>query len=548
MINLEVTALSAAPWYHDRTDGPYGLVGLYQNGDTPYNGDVQRGSFLLSPFDAPETTKYEERIGILTPKSGSTGKLRDKGVTHLRADADITMSAEHFQLSISQSGIRYSMYNFPNGYYAAMRIVNWGQSTSMSFAVPAYTWLAGSYTYYVGVGSGTTTMTFSGDRLLVCTEIVQPSCIRGDGYVLAAAGRRTAEVRKYYRSGSLIRKIGSYGYPNGAPSLSEQSTLLSTIPVTGGSSLPVANLVRVTTGDPADWFSDIIDAAKTKLGRVDLELEEHPCEFGDLSVQCAEQLKYVHQNVLLLVLDVNSWTHFHMLWKNLVNERGWQQAVRAFQKQQRHIGKTKANLASIFKPSANTFLFGKYAVLPAVSDCKRLFQGIERSSLYLKKQRLHSRKVTPIDSPGFLYGLHTAVLTVQCAEYPTWFTGWVQRLIAEYKKWGVWPETVNLLDLIPYSFCVDWFVQFGNMFKEIDTYLNVENYFPVEYCVLSEKWEKGMSITSLIPGIPASGVVTFSYYVRWISRKVPLPNVSLKAVPTPQHHVVESTALILQRL
>jgi len=351
----------------------------------------------------------------------------------------------------------------------------------------------------------------------------------------------------YRRSGTSIYYMGSVSKSGSWYSAAERDSYLASIADTGGSLLTIYDWHLVAESDPQAAIELLHGSIVADAGGPSVFAEDHPVDFGELALECASQLRYVDQNILSLIFDVEDWRNFHSLWKNLTNEKGWKAAKAAFERFKAGRGKL-TDLVDLFKPGSSTFLFTKYAVLPTVSDCERLLTAAGRSSLYLKQQRLHSRRVTSMDVPNASYATHTAVLTVQCAEYPTWFTGEVQSMIGEMKRWGLYPEMMNLWDIIPYSFVVDWFVPIGDLLTDMDNYLTVKNYFPVEYCIMSEKWEVGKPITSFLPLSGATGDVVYSYYTRWITLEVPLPPVTLEAESTLGNHLVEATALVLQRL
>jgi hypothetical protein len=207
-----------------------------------------------------------------------------------------------------------------------------------------------------------------------------------------------------------------------------------------------------------------------------------------------------------------------------------------------------SSLKKITPAATSPYLSGKYAVLPTISDYRRLLKGCEVYSSFANKQRLHSRKVTSFDYPGAESAEHTAVLTVQCSTFPEYPTGVAMKIIAAAKNWGIYPETIVLWDRLIFSFVIDWFIQFGDMLSQVDDYFYVKDYFPVEYGIFSEKWKISMSGTSMVPaGMQVTGAVDFSYYVRWIEGELPTPPVTLTADCTLDQHLVEATALVIQR-
>jgi hypothetical protein len=396
---------------------------------------------------------------------------------------------------------------------------------------------------------------YQGDKCVVATER-HTGYVYRNGVIMSSPTLQTVYLK--LRRNTAHANIYSHGtvtYSNENISLTRVAALWASIPSSGGTSGGYADLRTVSAADPESLIPTIEASLNGMLG--EFVYDEHPVDFGDLSWECAKQLRYVEDDLFNVVFDVLEWRNFHAMWKSLVNLRGWKKALSAFKrlasprKWRRHRKAIIRDLVALFTPGSSSYLFTKYAVLPTVSDCRRLVIGIHRFVDGLPNdQQLHSRRITSLTPPPLCDSAqHTAVMTVSCAPYPTWFSGRLQSLIGEIKKWGIYPTVSNLWDILPYSFVIDWFVQYGDFFQDVDRFLYVKNYFPIHHVVMSEKWEYQVPAHSLVPdSIPVTGAVDFTYYVRWISRELPLPSVSLEAETTADKHLLEATALILQRI
>lgn len=512
------------------------------------NAELNTVYFVLSAEDSPGATIYEVPVGN-RPIHGDKvyGQMRDKEVNHLNASGTVYLPSSTVLTGASPIMGLPTVYMIPN---SQTRIAStpryWGQALEIVRTLPTYDYTYSGKTYRVRAATGRWFTRFDGDKMIIVAECEYPEVWNVTNNTLSIAASVAGRVTMWSRRNGLIYAHGTYSISGSYYSGSQQLAYLASIPSTGGTLYPTVALTETSYGDTSELVDELSESIRRQLSRSSLHLDEHPADFSELALECSAQMKVVDQNVLLLVLDVDDWRHFSTLWKNFANSRGWKRALRSYKQLKR--GGNMKDLINMFKPGSSAYLFGKYAVLPSVSDVKRLIAGVQRSSLYLKRQRIHSRRVTSLDEPTALSAQHTAVITVQCSQYPSDFLGITQRAIAGMKKWGLYPGVQNLWDMLPYSFVIDWIVQYGDLFKDVDEYLDQKYYFPVSYCVMSEKWEVSKSISSIAPGSPASGEVAFSYYTRWISREIPLPSVSLSVESTAGNHLLESSALVLQRL
>jgi len=507
----------------------------------------------LQSVDIPKVPSYILKTGSLVQGKKAYGKLREKAVSHARLDADLVWQGTHHIHSTDEAG-----YNLCASGTDVLTHVNslssWGESAQFS---RSYAWRDVRYTPdFWNESTVTGEFFFHEDGLRgVFVDYRVSSVFTYPGMVFSA-GDCVRRARSFRRSSDGIYETGTTGnlWSPGATLYRFTSSEISSFfgPLEGGN-LISPTVFRSYGSDPdTTMLADYAALVEANSPYSSLDVSIHPVDYGDLAVECAAQLKYVESNLLFLLFDVANWRALYTQVKELVSSREWAYLQRFAYLLWLEVPGVKRNTkAKLLLREARVFgsayLLEKYVVLPNVSDVKRLIAGLEKFLLLRKRERLHSRRVTSTSSPNFLSCTHTAVLTVVCDKYPSGITGKIQEVIGGLKKWGLYPELINLWDALHYSFVFDWIIQFGDLFRDTDQYLNMKWYFPVEYCVMSEKWVGERLVTDVTPGYPVTGVVRTSYYVRWISREVPLPSVSDSAESTLGNHLVESTALVLQR-
>lgn len=308
-------------------------------------------------------------------------------------------------------------------------------------------------------------------------------------------------------------------------------------------SLDVASL-----GTPQDIARSIAD----HLSREDFECLRpyyayHPVDFGDLALECASQLKYVEDNVLLIVQDLLTLRQDSKSLRTLFASSEWLRIKNALLAAKGSKGAIR-HIRRIASPFSQVFLGWKYVFAPNISDLSKIGRGIASAISDASVRRLHSRKITSVPLPNGRILRHTAVFTTEVNTFGERDWSMLQELIYLGKRWGMYPEVINLWDICAWSFVVDWFVQYGDFFDKIDAYLNQANYFPVKYCIMSEKFGFTLGAADLVPLAGVTGEVSISYYHRWISEVVPLPSIQEpQADISLSKHWVEAFALVAKR-
>lgn len=541
MIQIEEIAPSAQPYYN------CSVLGYTNTGDTQYSPLTQI-SFLIGRTAVQKQVVETHQVGLLMSDGKAMGQLRDKGVKHLSAHGTIEYRSLPLASRLTSVGTNQFQLttgpwqDFVGGY------LDWWDDSVHHYTIPERTFLYSGVLRKQEVSSVDVTVKFGEDRLILYSAIHNGKLTRVDTGAVLLAENWKYRIQWYRKAGTAM--YWSYTDFSTPQSAADLATYMANIPMSGGyysnpKSLYSTSAYQLTQSD----IDSIVDAIRTELVTTPFFKEEVDHELlGDLAVECAEQLKFVDQNILSLVFDVEDWRNFRKLWKTVRNTEGWKLALKSYRRVMSGRGKMQ-DLVNMFRPGSSTYLFGKYAILPSVSDVRRIKEGVDRFSAYTHPRRLHSKRVTSLNIPDSLASRRTTTLTVECAEYPSTFTGGMQKAIGNAKNWGVYPGVINLWDIIPYSFCVDWLVDVGGFLDEIQTYMDMEWYFPVSYCVISEKIERDMLLSSILPS-RATGVVTLRYYNRWISRELPLPAVHLPKVSLSgvSQHWAETSALILQRL
>lgn len=104
----------------------------------------------------------------------------------------------------------------------------------------------------------------------------------------------------------------------------------------------------------------------------------------------------------------------------------------------------------------------------------------------------------------------------------------------------------NIWDLVPYSFCVDWFINLSTLLESLDSYYAITQRHSI-IC-------SGRTIKSSAFYTPASagfsgwsGNVTLSYYQRRYTESIIYPSLLLDTTIQPLQHIVEGGALIVSK-
>lgn len=491
----------------------------------------------------PESVHLELPIGYLYQGNDCMGELRDKSVRHVTAEGDLRYSASSVLAGHEQPLGHYAHEADGSRVYYNGISLGWGEewSNAGSFTV--------SGTSYTG---WYTTVTYNDSGSIMCNMFQHYS------YNASGSWSPKTYIEMYYvGSDGLIYRLSTNSYTTLKDDDFVRDLLTTKIPVGGSVANPqYYDLVVHRQGIPGDLALTIQREVEDFLYTSKIA-DNHPVDFGELAAECAEQLKHVDSPMLGMVFDIAEFKNFSQFAKNAANVRGWTQSRKIAKEVSTAIRglkwgdfqrTLKKSGAEMFKPGSGLFLFYMYVVRTGISDVSAISEGLKHAFEAPLWRRLHSKRecFIPILQTEIAY---TATLTVELATWPDNFLSGVQAFIAECKKFGVYPQMANLWDILPYSFVVDWIVQYGDLFEQCDRYLDTKNYFPVKYCICSEKWTLQVDGPSIVPSLPTvSGDVRLRAYTRWNQVELPLPPVRLTVESKTGKHFAEASALIVQRL
>lgn len=472
------------------------------------------------------------------------GRLRDKGVTHAKASGTVTVPCN--EIDYGSSGASWYIPWGTDGQRLESFGDTWYSNSTYNILVvnPVI-----SYWYFFDETNalvlsmvhrdGTKYYRKSDGSLYLTTGVQETWYLQRFTLVGTAIRRSTQTVSGSYATQSIT--IGGVSYPITQAGLASLNT----------GSTTVVTQADVSSSDPVRDPQALFDECRLTLER-DRRYEEinfmrpEGFDFGLLSVELLDQLKVIDENVLFLIFDIADAKHL------IRSERtkGFLESFQEFWGRVAYIlsnsgGNSSRKLDKI-RRAASMYLWKEYAFDTIFPDIQRIRDGLVEFVSSGHVQRLHSRRVALVDDGFGEANTYTAVLTAEVGEYPSWVLGRVQAFIGSCKKFGVYPRLTDLWDILPYSFVVDWLVDFQGFFDDVATYQEVRDYFPVDHVIYSEKWVRSIAADRLVP-YQASGSVEYSFYHRWITEELPLPPVSLGWGPGLTTKWVQTSALVVQR-
>lgn len=297
--------------------------------------------------------------------------------------------------------------------------------------------------------------------------------------------------------------------------------------------------------------SEIIDMVKMRVDDTSLKdylsiVRPPDFDFGDLTLQILDGEKIVDQNVLFLVFDIADVRR----WMYTIAESGivWTGLARAIRVLV-STGKRRKSIVAKARTMAGLFLYEKYALESCLRDLKRVLEGVKTlGKMSQESNRRHARYKKLLVGPSGEMVEYNAVLTIELSKYSSAFTERVQEVIGNIKKLGLYPRLTDPYDAIPYSFVLDWFVEFGAFLDEEADWLDCKYYLPVSHTIQSEKWTTRVQAQKLLLMEGVSGELRFSEYLRWCDTEVPLPSVAaIGGGSGLNDRWAEAGALVLQR-
>jgi hypothetical protein len=195
------------------------------------------------------------------------------------------------------------------------------------------------------------------------------------------------------------------------------------------------------------------------------------------------------------------------------------------------------------KSLANDYLTVNYGLLPTISDIEGIVGAFKKLKPYMDKNGFKTYSAGYSDSlvkDNISYSIEQHIkLAISDND-----SGIIE-LMNKLESLGVYPTLVNIWDLVPYSFVIDWLVDVGGFLERIDTCLRLMR-FDIKYVTSSHKM---ITSKDLLPSdtFPYIGRISQVRYHRWVSDQCPVPPLSVETTFLDFDHWLESTALLLQR-
>lgn len=196
------------------------------------------------------------------------------------------------------------------------------------------------------------------------------------------------------------------------------------------------------------------------------------------------------------------------------------------------------------KVIADAYLTIKYAILPTIQDSKEIMSAMSHSTS-VKKNYCVSRSqymtTSVVDEMEWETSYNLKMYYLQ--EDVFWIA-----LLKDAMAIGLFPSLENVWDFVPFSFAIDWFVDFGGLLEDMDTktYLST---LPI-ISVIQTKCDRTSFNAASIPfagSSSAQGLISYSRYRRNLESSLLPPLLELNCPKNPLDHIVEGAALILQR-
>lgn len=274
-------------------------------------------------------------------------------------------------------------------------------------------------------------------------------------------------------------------------------------------------------------------------------------DIGTLAEDICLQQKYVKGDVLLTVFDLVMSKEQFEAWKQFRISFPHAAASLAFQLRHGDERKDFAHITRVLQQYASIFLGAKYGLAPNYGDMVKMFNGLKKNFVqyvhHSDPSRYHARRTSSQPGPFNASISTTLTMKVEVQQWPRGIIEDYMREIRDLKRWGLYPNLRMALDVLKYSFVLDWVINLGNTFKQIDTAMD-QQYFPLTHVCTGSKRVFAPSASALWPNCSsASGVVNFTYYIRENMKELPLPPFTVGWGDGPWKHWAEATALIVQR-
>lgn len=185
------------------------------------------------------------------------------------------------------------------------------------------------------------------------------------------------------------------------------------------------------------------------------------------------------------------------------------------------------------KALSSAYLSVKYGWLNTIRDTGELLNALNPRSR-------RKRSTTAVSLADVPFGTQRNQVTIYYDPRDQVFDDLYETL----RYFDLLPSGENLWDLVPMSFVVDWFVSIGPILGRIDIADRIQH-LALKYGFRTTKTVQDFPASVVAPG--TTGHVNVTRYVRSLSRDFDFPLFVTKD-PSYMNHVVEGSALIIQRL
>jgi hypothetical protein len=195
------------------------------------------------------------------------------------------------------------------------------------------------------------------------------------------------------------------------------------------------------------------------------------------------------------------------------------------------------------KGVSGEYLGVQYGILPTISDIQAIIRACKAAKAYLDKNGFKTYTAgwhKEIKQNGLTSEL-TQRIKLAIEDEDDAFQELIQRL----ESMGTLPTFVNIWDLVPYSFVVDWFIDVGGLLERVDTHLRLLR-LNIRYVTMSRKTK----VSGKMPvdvGTTFVGSIDWVHYHRWTSDQCPVPPLSLETTFQDFNTWLEAGALLAQR-
>jgi len=509
--------------------------------------DTRAWGFFLDP--SAEEISLQFGPDVLLQGSNAMGPLRDKDVTHIKTSGNFAVFANVPWSGEDASGNKESKDEDGNT-YILHRIVPWGFDSSSY-----QTWDSGSG-YFNGKlrwrddeWQFKKHMIFHDNQMCFIVWRKWGSLIEEPNKVIVSSGwdvqtifYRFSSQGVVYKSATLLDKgiTDSFGDPN----TSYIATLWPDYAAVTGT---LSGYYYTPQIHNVGTKEQVLETFKSLLTAYYRELElAFPLDtsdtYGELALECAEQFDEVNANVLLMAWESYE-TRTWLVWlKRCLKDEGFIGVLSQLY--------TLVKEGKWSKEQANNYLAVHYGFMPTVDDFNTLFSALNSflTAEISLHQRVHARRQEAITTDDGRTMTVLRVLTVDLLGVPDGVLGPFRAMCARLRKFGMLPSLSTAWGIVPYSFVVNWIVNFGKFFEQMDHFLASQWLFQVSESICSEKWTHYSELHDMLPGVFwASGAAEFTRYMRWVRSTCPSPTISDPEVALSTDRWIEALALIIQR-